>query len=119
LGRESLAPESVAAAPKAIPRASPGLAVGISTAAYIEPGLSRRLALIEAWTVLPDNASVNLCEPGIEELLHLLMRRGVGLEAVIWTPEDARHLLTLSGVPWLRLLLEPRGKRPRPGQPDG
>ena len=64
-------------------------------------------ALIDAWTVLPDYVSVNLSEPGIEKGLALLVRRGVGLEAGISTPEDARYLLTLSGVPWLRLLLEP------------
>jgi uncharacterized protein (DUF849 family) len=59
-GLESLAPDSVAAALTAIRKACPGLEVGISTAAYIEPELSRRLALIDARTVLPDFVSVNL-----------------------------------------------------------
>jgi len=35
------------------------------------------------------------------------VRKNVGLEAGIWTAADARFLLTLADVPWLRLLLEP------------
>jgi len=106
-GLESLAPEVVAATLTAIREACPGLAVGITTAAYIEPDIARRLAAIDAWTVLPDFVSVNLSEPGIEQVLAALVRRGVGLKAGIWTAEDARYLLTLTDVPWLRLLLEP------------
>lgn len=106
-GRESLAPDVVAATFTAIQAACPGLAIGISTAAYIEPDLSRRLAAIDAWTVLPDFVSVNLSESGIEQVLAVLVRRGVELEAGIWTAEDARYLLTLTDVPWLRLLIEP------------
>jgi len=106
-GVESLAPDVVGATLKAIREACPGVAVGISTAAYIEPDLSRRLTLIDTWTVLPDFVSVNLSEPGIEQVIAVLVRRGVGLEAGIWTAADARYLLTLTDVPWLRLLLEP------------
>jgi uncharacterized protein (DUF849 family) len=106
-GIESLAPDVVAATLTAIREACPGLAVGISTAASIEPDLARRLASIEAWTVLPDFVSVNLSEPGIEQVLAVLVRRAVGLEAGIWTAEDARYLLTLTDTPWVRLLLEP------------
>ena len=106
-GVESLAPDVVAATLKAIREACPGVAVGISTAAYIEPDLSRRLTFIDTWTVLPDFVSVNLSEPGIDQVIALLVRQGVGLEAGIWTAADARFLLTLTDVPWLRLLLEP------------
>jgi uncharacterized protein (DUF849 family) len=107
MGLESLAPDAVAAALTAIRDACPGLEIGISTAAYIEPDLSRRLALIDAWAVLPDFVSVNLSEPGIDQVISALVRRGVGLEAGVWTVEDARYLLTLTDVRWLRLLLEP------------
>lgn len=106
-GVESLAPDVVAATLKAIREACPGVEVGISTAAYIEPDLSRRLTFIDTWTVLPDFVSVNLSEPGIDQVIALLVRQGVGLEAGIWTAADARFLLTLTDVPWLRLLLEP------------
>jgi len=106
-GVGSLAPDFVGATLKAIREACPGVAVGISTAAYIEPDLSRRLTLIDTWTVLPDFVSVNLSEPGIEQVITVLVRKNVGLEAGIWTAADARFLLTLADVPWLRLLLEP------------
>jgi len=111
-GVESLAPDVVAATLKAIREACPGVEVGISTAAYIEPDLSRRLRLMSAWTVLPDFVSVNLSEPGIEHAIAVLVRRGVRLEAGIWTAADARFLLTLTDVPWLRLLLEPWESHP-------
>src|SRR5919199_6526469 len=106
-GRESLDPEVVAATLTAIREACPGLGVGISTAAYIEPDLGRRLAAIAGWTVLPDFVSVNLSEPGSAQVMAMLVRRRVGLEAGIWTTDDARYLLTLTDLPWCRLLLEP------------
>jgi uncharacterized protein (DUF849 family) len=106
-GVESLAPDNVGATLTAIREACPGVEVGISTAAYIEPDLSRRLTLIDTWTVLPDFVSVNLSEAGIEQVIGILVRKGVGLEAGIWTAADAQFLLTLTDVPWLRLLLEP------------
>jgi uncharacterized protein (DUF849 family) len=111
-GVESLAPDVVGATLMAIREACPGVAVGISTAAYIEPDLSRRLRLVDTWTVLPDFVSVNLSEPGIEEVIAVLVRKNVGLEAGIWTAADARFLLSLTDVPWLRLLLEPWESNP-------
>lgn len=107
-GLESLAPEPVAAALVAVREACPSVPVGISTGAWIEPDISRRIALIDTWTLLPDFVSVNLSEPGVERVLAALARRGVGLEAGIWSVDDARYLLELTGVSWLRLLLEPR-----------
>ena len=106
-GLESLAPEPVAAALTAIREACPGVPVGVSTGAWIEPDSSRRVARIEGWTLLPDFVSVNLSEPGVEQVLAVLAERGVGLEAGVWTPDDARYLRTLTGVTWLRLLFEP------------
>ncbi|MBT8368628.1 MAG: 3-keto-5-aminohexanoate cleavage protein [Deltaproteobacteria bacterium] len=41
-----------------------------------------------------------------------LVRRGVGIEAGIWTAADARYLLKLADVPWMRLLLEPWERDP-------
>lgn len=106
-GLESLTPDAVSATLTAIREACPGLEIGISTAAYIEPDPSLRLELIESWTVLPDFVSVNLSEPGIDKVMTVLLKQGVALEAGIWTAEDARHLLILTEVEWLRLLLEP------------
>jgi uncharacterized protein (DUF849 family) len=106
-GRESLAPADVAAAVAAIRGAAPGLPVGVSTAADIEPDLERRIAAIDAWTVVPDFVSLNLAEPGWERVLEALTRRGIGLEAGLWAAADARSLLLHPEAAWLRLLLEP------------
>ncbi|MGD8211477.1 MAG: 3-keto-5-aminohexanoate cleavage protein [Desulfobacterales bacterium] len=111
-GVESLAPDVVGETLKAIREACPGVAVGISTAAYIEPNLSRRLTLMDTWSVLPDFVSVNLSEPGIEQVMAVMVQQGVGLEAGIWTAADARFLLSLTDVSWLRLLLEPWESNP-------
>jgi uncharacterized protein (DUF849 family) len=76
-------------------------------AEYIEPDLSRRLAWIEAWTILPDFVSVNLSESDIDQVISVLVKKKVGLEAGIWSAADAQYLMTLREVPWQRLLLEP------------
>jgi uncharacterized protein (DUF849 family) len=107
-GLESLAPEPEAAALIAIREACPGVPVGVSTGAWIEPDISRRVTLINSWALLPDFVSVNLGEPGALRVLEAVAgRRGVGLEAGIWSADDARYLLALTGINWLRLLFEP------------
>jgi uncharacterized protein (DUF849 family) len=52
-----------------------GVPVGVSTGAWIEPDLERRLDLIRAWSA-PDYASVNLSEAGSERVMQALVRRG-------------------------------------------
>src|SRR5204862_6204395 len=59
-GRESLAADVIDAAVREV-RAACGVPVGVSTGAWIEPGLERRIALIGEWTE-PDYASVNVSE---------------------------------------------------------
>jgi uncharacterized protein (DUF849 family) len=74
-----------------------------------------RLALVERWTGpdRPDYASINMNEPGIEELADLLSSLGIGIEAGVWTPADAR-VLGASGFSGrlLRVLLEPEDLTP-------
>ena len=96
-GKQSLAPEDIAAALIAIRERCPGIPVGVSTALWIETDVVRRLQQIQAWTVLPDFASVNFSEPGTAELCAHLLSRNVGIEAGIWTVEDA-HLLPQLGL---------------------
>jgi uncharacterized protein (DUF849 family) len=106
-GTESLSATDVAAVCAAVRRACPGLPVGVTTAAWIEPDVARRVDHIAAWTVLPDFASVNLGEPGAVEVIDLLNERGVGVEAGVWTLDDAR-LLVEEGLDaaCLRVLVE-------------
>jgi uncharacterized protein (DUF849 family) len=107
-GRESLAPADLAATLQAVRASIPGVPVGVSTGAWIEPDLNRRLALLAAWDTQPDFASVNLHEDGALEVAELLLSHGVGVEAGLANPAAA-ELLIASGLAerCLRVLIEP------------
>lgn len=107
-GRESLSPNDVARALAVIRAACPGISVGVSTGAWIVSDVSQRLALIRAWDVLPDFASVNIHEEGATQVISLLLDKGVGVEAGIWNAQAAETFLN-SGLAGecLRILLEP------------
>lgn len=92
-GMELLAARDVAAVCEAVWRMCPGPPVGVTTAAWIEPDVAHRIDSIAAWTVLPDFASVNLSEPGAIAVIDLLNERGIGVEAGVWTLDDARMLV--------------------------
>ncbi len=105
-GDEQLAPELIDGVVERVRNAC-GVPVGVSTGAWIEPDLRRRIELIAAWRA-PDYASVNVCEPGAEEVARALAEAGIGIEAGVWTVEDAARLAS-----WkhrdrlLRILVEP------------
>ena len=109
-GAQTLDPDQVLAAVAAT-RAATGLAIGVTTGIWTVDGdVARRLDLVARWTGAdrPDYASINMNEPGIEELADLLLGLGIGIEAGVWTPADARVLETtgFSGR-LVRVLLEP------------
>lgn len=107
-GMQSLAAPDQAAALAAIRARCPGIPVGVSTALWIEPDVSRRLQRVREWTALPDFASVNFSEPGVAELCALLLARDIGVEAGLSSVEDAQLLLQLGLADrCLRLLIEP------------
>ncbi|MEG8278615.1 3-keto-5-aminohexanoate cleavage protein [Streptomyces sp. AHA2] len=106
-GRDSLSPGVLARTLPAI-RARVAVPVGVTTGAWAEPDPGVRLERIRGWTVLPDHASVNWHEPGAEEIAALLIERGVGVEAGIWSGTDAARRLATSplGPKVLRVLAE-------------
>jgi len=84
-----------------------GMPVGVTTSAEIEPDPERRLELVQAWRE-PDYTSVNLSEPGATELMEVLARIRVGIEAGVWTVEDAERLGASGlGGRLTRILVEP------------
>ncbi|MGH7547272.1 MAG: 3-keto-5-aminohexanoate cleavage protein [Gemmatimonadales bacterium] len=107
--RESLAPEDVARALTAIRAAVPGIAIGVSTGAWIVPDPAARLQAVGHWSLLPDFASVNFHEDGATELAELLRSRGVGIEAGLSNARAAEVLLD-SGLAghYLRVMFEPQ-----------
>jgi uncharacterized protein (DUF849 family) len=84
-----------------------GAPVGVSTGAWIEPDLDRRLELVRAWRA-PDYASVNLSEPGAAAVMEALLEAGIGIEAGVWTVADAERLAASGfGGHVTRILVEP------------
>jgi uncharacterized protein (DUF849 family) len=88
-GRESLEPPLIDAVVESV-RAACGVPVGVSTGAWIEPDLDRRVAMIARWHQ-PDYASVNVSEGGSVRVMQALLQAGVGIEAGVWSVEDARR----------------------------
>jgi uncharacterized protein (DUF849 family) len=106
-GRETLEPETIDAVAAAVRDACGGLPVGVSTAAWIEPDFDRRLRLLREWTK-PDYASVNVSEPGFRDVMRTLLDRGIGIEAGVWSVEDAQRLADSGYAQWVtRILVEP------------
>jgi len=92
----------------------PGVPIGLSTAKWIESNQAKRFDAVSRWEVLPDFASVNFNERGYSALCSLLLKRGIGVEAGIWSIEDAERLVK-SGLHGrcLRVLVELTEKMPR------
>jgi uncharacterized protein (DUF849 family) len=105
-GEETLDPEAINAAVREV-RAACGMPVGVSTGAWIEPDHELKLRYIRAWTE-PDYASVNVSEDGWQEVVRALEENGIGVEAGVWSVEDARAL-SASGLArdLTRILIEP------------
>jgi uncharacterized protein (DUF849 family) len=81
--------------------------VGVTTGAWIEPDLERRLELVRDLRA-PDYSSVNLSEPGSTEIMKTLIEAGIGIEAGVWTVEDAERLAASGlGGRVTRILVEP------------
>jgi uncharacterized protein (DUF849 family) len=113
-GAESLEAAVIEEAIAAIRSAARGTELTLSTGLWIADGdPEARAALIGAWTVLPDACSVNVGEPGWRELVKLLAERGVGVEAGIWSHDEAVEFAA-SGLEdrCLRALVEPQEREP-------
>jgi uncharacterized protein (DUF849 family) len=107
-GTQSFDPDDVGAAVAAVRAACPGTPVGGTTAAWVEPDVERRLALVRSWTIRPDFVSVNFSEVGTPELCAALFQAGIGVEAGISTSADAQLLIALGiAGQCVRLLIEP------------
>jgi uncharacterized protein (DUF849 family) len=107
-GHESLEPDDVARAVEAVRAAIPGTPFGVSTGAWIVPGVKERHEKVAQWKVLPPFASVNFNEEGGVALAELLLSRGVGIEAGVGSPQAVEALVT-SGLAnrCLRVMFEP------------
>ena len=114
-GAQTLDPRQVLAAVAAT-RAATGLPVGVTTGIWtVEGDVARRLSLVARWAGpdRPDYASINVNEPGTEELADLLTSLGIEIEAGVWTAGDARLLGAAAfRTRILRVLMEPVDRSP-------
>lgn len=115
-GAQSLGAAAVLAAVAAIRAAVPGVPVGVTTGLWTAGGdTARRMAQVSGWTGTgqPDFASVNLSEPGADELAGLLAELGIGVEAGVWSVADADQLAASGfGRQVVRILVEPQDRVP-------
>ena len=106
-GMESLQPDDTAAALRAIRLAVPNIPVGLSTRSSIRPGGRGRHALLRAWTVVPDYVSVNLIEEDAPQIVAMMLEKGIGVEAGVWSSADAARFVALPEAGrCLRVLIE-------------
>jgi uncharacterized protein (DUF849 family) len=106
-GRESLHPDDTARALEAIRCHVPGIPVGVSTGWWIAPQGRTRQAHIRAWQVLPDYVSVNLIEEDAAEIIDLVLGKGIGIEAGLWSAADAEKFVSIASARHcLRVLIE-------------
>ena len=92
-GKESLHPDDVARALEAVRASVPGIPVGLSTGWWIPPKGRARQEHIRAWQVLPDYVSINLIEEDSAEVIDLVLSKGIGVEAGLWSAADAEKFL--------------------------
>jgi uncharacterized protein (DUF849 family) len=106
-GRQSLHPDDTARALDAIRASVPGIAVGVSTGWWIAPGGLQRQQPIRTWQVLPDYVSVNLIEEDASDVIQLVLEKGIGVEAGLWSVADAEKFVAdRNALHCLRVLIE-------------
>lgn len=76
----------------AIRAKAPGLPIGLSTSATIDPDPFARAAAIARWREVPDFVSVNVREAGWAGIARAALHAGVGIEAGLSTREEALEL---------------------------
>jgi uncharacterized protein (DUF849 family) len=106
-GLESFAADDIGAALQAIRASVASVPVGISTREGIMAHPAARQRAFQAWKVLPDYVSVNLSEADAPEVIRLMLKRGIGIEAGLATVADAERYVGLSeAASCLRVLIE-------------
>lgn len=90
-GRQTLAASSCDAAVAAVRRAAPGLAIGFSTSAGIDPDPFARAAALGSWRVRPDFVSVNVSEIGWAGIVRAALNAEMDVEIGLATPTDAEQ----------------------------
>lgn len=91
-GAQTMDARACDAAVAAIRAAAPGLPVGLSTSATIDPDPFARAAAVRAWQQRPDFVSVNLSELGWPGIVRAASHAGIAVEAGLAAPAEAEEL---------------------------
>jgi len=75
--------------------------IGLTTGAWILPGLTERIAMIREWEGV-DCATVNLSEDGFEHVMQALLDAGVGIDVGLWAPRELDMLFSSGYLPAAR-----------------
>jgi uncharacterized protein (DUF849 family) len=75
--------------------------IGLTTGAWIVPDLAERIAMIRDWEGV-DCATVNLSEPGFEQVMAAMLDAGIGVDAGLWAPVEMGALLASGLLPYVR-----------------
>lgn len=89
-GKETLNSFECGAVIRAIRARCPGVPISLTTSETIISDPLRRLQTVQSWTEFPDFVTANQGEKGIIALCEWLISRGVGIEAGLLSPADAR-----------------------------
>ncbi|MBM2618499.1 3-keto-5-aminohexanoate cleavage protein [Actinoplanes sp. LDG1-06] len=66
--------------------------IGLTTGAWIVPGLADRIAMIREWEGV-DVATVNLSEEGFADVMAAMLEAGIGIDVGLWSPQEMPALL--------------------------
>ncbi|MET8680897.1 3-keto-5-aminohexanoate cleavage protein [Streptomyces sp. NPDC004647] len=88
-GTDTLDPAIVAETVTKVRAAVPGIPIGVTTGAWTTPDPQLRAELVRQWTALPDYASANWHENGVELVVRALLEKDIGVEAGIYSGTDA------------------------------
>ena len=86
-GHDTLDPQYVGDAVRAVRAACPGLALGVTTGAWAQPDPEQRRDQIMSWRERPDFASVNWHEEGANDVARALLEQDIGVEAGLWSAD--------------------------------
>jgi uncharacterized protein (DUF849 family) len=75
--------------------------IGLTTGAWIVPGLTDRIAIIREWEGV-DCATVNLSEDGFEQVMAAMLETGTGIDVGLWAPSEMGSLIASGLLPEAR-----------------
>lgn len=91
-GRQTMDARACDAVVAAIRAATPGLPIGLTTSAAIDPDPFARAAAIRGWRQQPDFVAVGVSEVGWAGIARAAVHAGIAIEAALSAPADAEEL---------------------------